>query len=157
MERPLVTAQAVVNATLDQTVEWFMALKDHPERYRFASHDGFTFTHGDFGVGGARFETRERFYGLRLTLRFELTAIESTQFRFRLRHLPVWGAFVLEQVATGAHQSIFLRLHVGGTTATGKAMVRCPIIHSAIKRQIQGEVDNIKASMEGLYGPPTHN
>jgi hypothetical protein len=156
MEEALITAQTTVNVTLHQATAWFMALKDHPERYQFETHAGFTFTHGNFGTIDAHFETREHFYGLRFSLHFELTDIKPDQFRFRLQHLPIWGAFELqEQVSVDASAYIHLRLHVGGTTAVGRAIVRSPFVYNAVKRQIQGEADNIKASMESLYSTPS--
>ena len=35
---------------------------------------------------------------------------------------------------------------------TGRVFLRFPLVKKRIQQQIQGEVDNIKASMENIYG-----
>lgn len=146
---PVISAEATVNVSVGDARAWFLSLKVHPERYRFATHAGFAFTQGSFGEIGARFETREAFYGLKTTLHFELIDVGESSFRFRLRHLPVWGTFTIE--AQTPH-SIRLGLDVGATSRVGRAFLGFPVIKGAVHRQIQAEVNNIKASMERIYG-----
>lgn len=145
----ILTAAATVNVTPAQAQAWFLSLRDHPERYRFATHAGFRFTHGSFGEVGARFETQERFWGARLTLRFELCEVGAQHFRFRLLAppLPLWGAFII----AGTTAPITLRLEVGATTRRGAGVLR--LLSGAIRPQIQAEVDHIQTAMETLARP----
>jgi hypothetical protein len=149
MESSIITAQVPVEADVDQARRWFLELENHPERYRFETHAGFAFTRGNFGEIGARFQTRERFHGLRITLGFELTEVADTYFQFRLIRppLPVWGAFVIEQANDA---TTHLRLEIGGTTRLGAWVLRLPLVNGAVQQQIRGEVEHIKASMEAL-------
>jgi hypothetical protein len=150
VESGIITAQKTVRVSIAQARQWFMELETHPERYRFETHAGFVFD-GDSGRGfgevGARFETRERFYGLPLVLRFELTAVDDNHFRFRLIRpaLPVWGAFVLDEADSGITK---LGLTIGGMNRLGALLLRLPLIQSAVRRQIRGEVEHIAESME---------
>ena len=143
----MITAQVPVRAAVGAARRWFMELETHPERYQFQTHAGFTFTQGNFGEVGARFQTQERFWGLPLTLSFELTHVEAQRFHFRLirPRLPVWGAFTIEEAGDG---TTVLRLDVGGTARVGAWMLRLPPVRDAVRRQIRGEVEHIKASME---------
>ena len=140
-------AQTRVEVSQEAARRWFLDLKEHPERYQFETHAGFTFTQGDFGEVGARFETQERFYGLRLTLRFELTEVGETEVRFRVLRppAPVWGAFILE--AEGPQQTL-LTLRIGSDSQLGATFLNLPLVRGAVQRQIQAEVDNIRDSME---------
>ena len=145
----MITAQVPVRVAVGAARRWFMELETHPERYQFETHAGFTFTQGNFGEVGARFQTRERFWGLPLTLSFRLTQVEAQRFHFRLTHprLPVWGAFTIEETGDGMTA---LRLDVDGTTRLGAWMLRLPPVRGAVRRQIRGEVAHIKASMEAM-------
>jgi hypothetical protein len=147
MPTATVQAQTHVEVSQEAARQWFLELKEHPERYQFDTHKGFTFTQGDFGEVGARFETQERFYGLRLTLRFELTEVGDTEVRFQVLRppVPVWGAFILE--AEGPQQTL-LTLRIGSDGQAGAAFLHLPLVHGAVQRQIQAEVDNIRDSME---------
>ena len=149
MESGIITAQKTVRVSIAQARQWFLELEAHPERYRFETHAGFAFDEGSgrgFGEVGARFETRERFYGLPLVLRFELTAVNDDHFRFRLIRpaLPVWGAFVLDEADSDTTD---LYLTIGGTSWLGALLLRLPLIQSAVRRQIRGEVEHIAESM----------
>jgi hypothetical protein len=154
MESAAIKAEETVHVSIAQARQWFMELEKHPERYRFETHAGFAFTQGNFGEIGARFQTRERFYGLKLALRFELTEVGDTRFRFRLIRpaLPVWGAFAIEEVPGNGTS---LSLAIGGTTRLGAWLLRLPLVRGAIRRQILGEVEHIKASMQDVY-PKQH-
>lgn len=154
-ESAVITAQATVHVGVAQARRWFMELETHPERYRFETHAGFTFDQGGerrFGQVGARFQTRERFYGLRLRLGFELTEVGDDHFRFRLVRpaAPVWGAFVIEEAGAAATN---LRLAIGGTNRLGAWLLRLPLVRGAVRRQIHGEVQHVKASMEAVSAP----
>jgi hypothetical protein len=150
MESAIITAEATVNVGTAQARRWFMELETHPERYRFETHAGFAFTQDNgrrFGEIGASFHTWEQFYGLKLTLRFELVEVGEMHFRFRLTRppLPVWGAFVIQETC---NDTTHLRLEIGGTNRLGKWLLRFPLVRGAVQRQIRGEVEHIKTSME---------
>jgi hypothetical protein len=146
MEVAMVTAETLVQVDAAAVRRWFLELETHPERYRFETHAGFIFTRGSFGEIGARFQTREQFCGLPLTLSFELTGVEDIRFRFRLTRppLPVWGAFTIE---AAGDETTALCLAIGGTTRLGTWFLRFPPVRSAVRRQIRSEVEHIKASM----------
>jgi hypothetical protein len=150
MESAVIKAEAAVNVSIAQARQWFMELEMHPERYQFETHAGFAFTQGNFGEIGARFQTWERFYGLKLALCFELTGMGDTNFRFQLIRpaLPVWGAFAIEE-APG--DTTNLGLEIGGTSRLGAWLLRLPLIRGTVQRQICWEVEHIKASMEAIY------
>jgi hypothetical protein len=150
MESAVIKTEATLNVSIAQARQWFMELETHPERYQFETHAGFAFTQGGFGEIGARFQTQEQFYGLKLTLRFELTEVGDRHFRFRLIRpaLPVWGTFVIEE-APGDNTD--LSLEVRGTSRLGAWFLRLPLVRGAVRRQIRGEVEHVKASMEAIY------
>jgi hypothetical protein len=154
MESQVIATQVPVQVSTAHARRWFLELEAHPERYQFETHAGFAFTRGNFGQAGARFQTRERFCGLRLTLGFELTEVNDARFRFRLIRppLPVWGAFAIEEAGAGATD---LRLAIGGTTRLGAGLLRLPLVRGAIRQQIRGEVEHIKISMETTGSLPT--
>ncbi|MFL7792721.1 MAG: hypothetical protein AB8I69_11315 [Anaerolineae bacterium] len=152
MERAAtIQADASVDVGTKQARQWFLDLETHPERYQFETHAGFTFTAGNFGQIGAHFQTWEQFHGLQANLHFELTKTSDHYFRFRLLRppLPIWCAFAIEERSA---DSTNLSLEVGGTTALGTWLLRLPLIKGTIRRQIQAEVDHIKASIEAIYG-----
>jgi hypothetical protein len=151
MRRAILDARASIDVSVEQARDWFLSLKEHPERYRFNTHEGFEFVEGSFGEVGARFRTRERFLGLKLDLLFELIRVGTSGFWFRLAHpgsLAVWGRFHVER---GGEGSSLLSLAVGSETRVGQLMLRLFPVNAAIRRQIQGEVGHIKASMERTY------
>jgi hypothetical protein len=151
MSEAVLRAETRVDVTLEQARAWFFSLKEHPERYQFATHEGFAFVQGDFGEVGARFRTRERFHFLKTELLFELTEIREHAFRFRVLRpggsLRIWGTFGLE--ADGG--AVRLSLEIGARTRAGQLLLRSPPVASAVGQQIEGEVENIKASMERVY------
>ena len=151
---PLLTASASVDVRPAQARAWFLSLADHPERYQFDTHHGFTFTQGDFGEPGARFRTEERFHGVRLTLKFELTEIGDTDFTFVLREpLPdVWGRFSLAPRLDGTTD---LRLEIGSDRSLARRVLGLPLVRGAVQAQITSEVSHIKASMESIYQEET--
>jgi hypothetical protein len=147
-----VSAEQEVDVSVDQARDWFLALKGHPERYRFETHLGLDFVRGDFGAVGSRFKTREKFYFLELELFFELVGVDESSFRFRLVSPPwmdIWGAF---QVAKLGPQTMALRLEIGSGSAVGRALLGFYPVETAIRRQVTKEVGHIKKSMEDLYG-----
>jgi len=149
-ESAIIEAARTVRVPADQARQWFLDLETHPERYRLETHGGFAFTQGNFGEVGARFQTWERFYGVRLSLHFELTELGERDFRFRLIRpaLPIWGAFAIEDAPGDA---VRLCLRIGGLTRLGARLLRLPLIRGAVRRQINREVAHVKASMETLY------
>ena len=117
IELPIIRAEAISGVNAHDARAWFLSLEKHPERYQFATHGGFTFTHGNFGQIGAKFQTQETFYKLKATLRFELTSVDTFRFQFRLRRLPIWGAFIIEERSANV---VKLSLHVGASDKAGR-------------------------------------
>ncbi|MGD2144674.1 MAG: hypothetical protein PVF54_09385 [Anaerolineae bacterium] len=152
MHGAILDAQAVVDVSEDEARDWFLSLRDHPERYEFEAHGGFEFVEGSFGQPGARFRTRERFCFLRLELLFELTEVRQTEFWFRLARpssMGVHGRFRLHGVDPG---TTTLSLAIKAETRIGQLMLRCYPVAAAIHQQIQREVRHIRSSMENVYG-----
>ena len=143
----VLVATAEIDATAEKAKCWFLELSDHPERYAFESHEGFTFTEGAFGEEGARFETHERFMGVPQTLKFVLTEVGDRQFAFELRQpfTGIWGRFILKSITPRTTE---LQLEIGGRTRAKRLLLKVPIVSQAIRSQIQREVDHIKASIE---------
>ncbi|NLE45601.1 MAG: hypothetical protein GX620_12845 [Chloroflexi bacterium] len=144
---PVLSACKTSAVSLAFAREWFLDLEQHPDRYRFASHAGFQFSDGGFGEVGAQFSTVERFLGVPIRLKFELTDVATDHFRFRLIRppFPVWGEFSLQEVATD-HTAVVLSL--GGARDLGRVFLRLPVVRKAITDQIQREVLHVKESME---------
>jgi len=143
-------AEATVQVDVQQARRWFLELESHPERYQFDSHNGFTFTEGDFGEPGARFQTRETFAGVPVSLRFELIQVDGTGFRFRLCHLPlaILGSFSLQPLS---EHSTALTLEIESDGPLAAFFLRLPFVRGAIRRQIEAEVEHIGSSMEAVY------
>lgn len=152
MKSPILAAHAVVDAPPEQARQWFLSLKERPERYQFDTHEGFEFVQGGFGEIGARFKTREEFLFLRLELLFELTAIRQSGFSFRpIRpaSLGIWGRFRTEEIGEARTR---LSLEIGSDRCVGRVMLRFFPVAAAIQRQIGNEVSHIKTSMERMPG-----
>lgn len=152
MRTPILSVQAVVDVPLDQAREWFLSLKEHPDRYQFDTHAGFEFVEGRFGEVGARFETQEKFLFFPLRPLFELTRVDKFEFWFRLiRPLPmgIWGRFGIEQVDKRRTR---LSLDIGSETEVGELLLRCYPVGALIRQQIHREVGHIKSSMERMSG-----
>ncbi len=147
-------AFACIDVTLAQTRAWFTALADHPERYRFASHNGFSFTRGRFGEVGALFQTEEVLGGILMTLKFELTQVTAQQFTFALRHpvRSIYGRFTLSPLSEGRTR---LELAVGSPHRGASFFLCLPVVRGIIQHQIKEEVRYIKESMEALFQEET--
>jgi len=148
----VISAEREVNVSVDRARDWFLSLEEHPERYRFATHEGIEFVGGNFGDVGARFRTREKFYFLKLELFFELADVDETSFRFRLMRpawMNVWGMFSMRELSPG---TVTLRLEIGSDTRRGQSWLKFSPAAAAIRQQITGEVDHIKESMETVMG-----
>jgi hypothetical protein len=148
----IISAEREVSVSVDQARDWFLSLEDHPERYRFATHEGIEFVGGNFGDVGARFGTREKFYFVKLGLLFELVEVDEASFRFRLIRpawMDVWGRFSMRETSPG---SVSLRLEIGSDTRRGRSWLKLLPVAAAIRQQITGEVEHIKESMETVLG-----
>lgn len=151
MREPILRAQADVDVTEEQARDWFLSLKEHPERYQFDTHEGFQFVDGDFGEIGARFKTREQFLFFKLELFFKLTEVQESTFWFRLIRpvsMGIWGRF---DIAGGEGEGTSLSLDIGSDTRGGQLMLRCYPVAAAVHRQIHREVSHIKRSMERTF------
>jgi hypothetical protein len=151
MRRAILSARAVVDVSAEQAREWFLSLREHPERYQFDTHEGFEFVEGDFGEVGARFKTREKFFLLKLELLFVLTEVGESGFGFGLARpgsIQVWGRFDIDREGEG-RSVVFLA--VGSETRFGQLLLRCFPVATAVHRQIRREVEHIKVSMERMY------
>lgn len=149
-ERVVVRASTGVGVSPDQLREWFLSLGEHPERYAFGTHGGFAFIEGSFGQEGARFETRERFAGVQIRLRFRLTEIGQDRFAFRLLQPPL-GVEGIFEMAPAQEEGSRLSLLVGSKSSWTRAFLRLPIIHGAVLNQIRREVTHVRESAEDLY------
>jgi hypothetical protein len=135
---------------VEQVRDWFLSLREHPERYQFDTHAGFEFVQGDFGEPGARFRTRERFACLVLELSFELTRVERSEFWFRLarpRAMGIWGKFDLEP---GGEGRTVVSLAIGSETRAGQLILRAYPVAALVDSQIHAEVEHVKASIERM-------
>ena len=143
----LLQAETVIETDMKHLVQWFMDLKDHPENYAFASHQGFFFTSGDFGEVGARFYTLERFHGLPLKLSFQLSGISDTSFTFDLLKplSHIQGAFAMHAQSP---QETRLTLSVSTNSDFVRQLFKLPLLRSAIQNQIDAEVRHIKSRVE---------
>lgn len=151
MREPVLSAQIDVNVSVEQARDWFLSLKEHPERYQFDTHEGFQFVEGDFGEIGARFKTREKFLFMKLELLFELTEVRGSKFWFRLirpLRMGIWGSFDIEGAG---EQETRLSLDIGSETRAGQLMLRCYPVAVVVHRQIYREVSHIKRSMEQTF------
>jgi hypothetical protein len=151
MQRPVLSTQADVSVSVEQARDWFLSLREHPERYKFDTHEGFRFVEGGFGEIGARFTTREKFLLLKLELLFELTEVRRSEFWFRLirpLQVGIWGKFGIE--GTGGKEAR-LSLDIGSETRAGQLMLRCYPVAVLVHRQIYREVSHIKRSMERTF------
>ena len=149
----MISAEKEVSVPVDGARDWFLSLEEHPERYRFATHEGIEFAGGNFGDVGARFKTRETFYFLKLELLFELVDVDESSFRFRLIRpawMDVWGMFSVRESGPG---SVVLRLEIGSNTRRGQRWLKLSPVAATIRRQIMGEVDHIGESMEKVCAP----
>jgi hypothetical protein len=146
--QPALTAEATVRVPAEAAREWFLALQNHPERYRFSTHAGFAVTAGSFGEEGSKFQTLERFYRVPLRLSFELTEVGTFYFRFRLRRppLPIWGAY---SIARLTEDTCRISLSIGTTASGATWLLSLPLLRGGVKGQIQREVEHVKRSMEG--------
>jgi hypothetical protein len=151
MRRPILSAQADVDVTVEQARDWFLSLREHPERYQFDTHEGFQFVDGDFGEIGAWFKTREQFLFFKLELLFELTEVQESAFWFRLIRpvsMGIWGRF---DIAGGGENGTRLSLDIGSDTRAGQLMLRCYPMAVLVHRQIHREVGHIRRSMERTF------
>ena len=147
----MISAKRVVNVSVEQARDWFYSLEDHPERYRFATHEGIEFVQGHFGEVGSRFKTRERFIFLKLEFLFEVIDVGETSFRLRLVE-PAWvDAWVAFSMRETGPDSVALEIGVGSDTKRGQRWLRFPPVMNSIRRQITSEGAHIKESMEAEY------
>jgi hypothetical protein len=150
MSQPSISAQQEVDVTIDEARNWFLSLKDHPERYRFETHMGIEFLEGTFGEAGARFKTREKFLFLTTDLRYELVEVDERSFAFRLLNMPwfhIWGVFRVKE--RNAH-SVLLALEIGASQSLGRSFLAFYPVQNAVNEQVHREVAHIKQSMESL-------
>jgi hypothetical protein len=148
-KEPVLKAETTIDVPINEARAWFLSLNRHPERYQFESHKGFTFTEGEFGEPGARFQTEELFHGIKITLKFKLTEVAERRFTFVLQSpiKGIWGYFELETLGETRTR---LLLAIGSDSKARRMMLKAPLIRSAVQQQIQSEVDHIKTSMESL-------
>jgi len=153
VREPILGVRTEVAAPVDTVRGWFLSLRDHPERYAFETHGGFTFEKGGFGEPGATFTTRERFMFVPVELRFELTDVGESAFSFRLLRpamLEIWGRFEIEEADAGRS---FLALRIGSETRAGQLLLRFYPVAAVVHRQICGEVRHIKQSVQAFSNP----
>lgn len=143
----MMSAYTDVEVSIDDAIQWFLSLKDNPEHYTFATHQGFYFIEGDFGKTGALFYTKERFYGILLKLTFRLTQITPTSFTFDLVK-PVHGIKGKYALERRSDTITTITLSVYAQSNTARQLFKLRPFYIAIKNQISGEVQHVKRSME---------
>jgi hypothetical protein len=148
----MISAEEVINVSTEQARDWFFSLEDHPERYRFGTHDGIEFVQGNFGEEGSRLITREKLSFLRLKFLFEVAEVGESSFRLRLvkpAWVNAWVAFSTQELSP---DSVSLQLEVGSYTELGQRWLKFPPVKNAIRKQITSEVAHIKEAMESEFG-----
>ena len=148
----MISAEEVINVSTEQARDWFFSLEDHPERYRFGTHDGIEFVRGNFGEVGSRLITREKLSFLRLKFLFEVVEVGPSSFRLRLIKpgwVNAWVAFSTQELSP---DSVSLQLEVGSYTGLGQRWLKFAPVKNAIHKQITGEVAHIKEAMESEFG-----
>ena len=148
----MISAEDVINVSTEQARDWFFSLEEHPERYRFDTHNGFEFLEGGFGQVGARFKTHERFSVLKTELLFEITEVGESWFRLNLINptwVDGWAMFSMQGLSS---DSVSLKIEIGSDTQRGRSWLKFPLVKKAIRRQIAGEVAHIKEAMESEFG-----
>jgi hypothetical protein len=144
----MISAEEVINVSTEQARDWFFSLEDHPERYRFDTHNGIEFVQGNFGKVGARFKSREKLSVLKTELLFEVTEVGETWFRLKLINpswVDAWATFSIQELSP---DSVSLQIEIGSDTQRGQSWLKFPPVKNAIRKQITSEVDHIKESME---------
>lgn len=140
-------AQTVINAPIERVRGWFLTLSDHPERYRFESHEGFVFTRGAFGEIGSEFYTREKFFGIMIKLRFRISDVKKDVFTLSCLP-PLKGSWCRFALAAESPEHTCLTLDVNTERRLHAILLNLPGLRNAIQRQINAEVQHIKASIE---------
>jgi len=143
----LMRAETYVHIEAHNAKQWFFGLKDHPERYTFASHGGFYFIEGNFGEVGSRFYTKERFHGMLLKLTFSLTEVTSNSFAFELLK-PIRNIKGIYTITKSDNNMTLVSLSVYARTKRIRLMFKMRPFYRVIQKQINSEVKHIKKSME---------
>jgi hypothetical protein len=145
----VMTAKADIHVDINRARSWFLNLKDHPERYAFDSHEGFTFIDGDFGEVGAQFYTIEHFRGIRTKLTFTITEVTPSSFIFEVTKplRKIKGEFKLLELADDMTE---ITLSVFAPNNIIKRLFDVKPFYQAVYSQISGEVQHIKTSMENI-------
>ena len=144
----MISAEEVINVSTEQARDWFFSLEDHPERYRFDTHNGIEFVQGSFGKVGARFKSREKLSVLKTELLFEVTEVGETWFRLKLINpswVDAWATFSIQELSP---DSVSLQIEIGSDTRRGQLWLKFSPVAGAIREQITGEVNHIKKSLE---------
>ena len=148
----MISAEEVINVSTEQARDWFFSLEEHPERYRFDTHNGIEFVHGSFGKVGSRFKSREKLSILKTELLFEVTKVGETWFRLKLINpswADAWARFSMQELSP---DSISLQIEIGSDTQRGRSWLKFAPVKNAIRKQITGEVAHIKEAMESEFG-----
>ncbi len=146
----LLQTQVVINAPRDDVRDWFLSLQTHPESYRFDSHNGFAFTKGTFGRPDSEFYTIERFFGIRLKLRFRITDVMRYDFQVEGRR-PLVGSWCKFSLKAQSPERTILSLDVGTHNRIHAAFLKLTMLHNAVQHQIDAEVQNIKLNIESTF------
>ena len=145
----VMSAETVVNCGFTTARQWFLGLKDHPERYTFASHLGFYFVEGDFGKVGSIFYTRERFHGLLIKLTFRLSEVTDNSFTFDVIK-PISQISGTYSITDLGENQVKLTLSVFAHARFVRWLLSLGPVHSGVKKQITSEIEHVKKSMETL-------
>ena len=148
----MISAEEVINVSTEQARDWFFSLEEHPERYRFDTHNGIEFVQGSFGKVGSRFKSHEKLSILKTELLFEVTKVDETWFRLKLIYpswADAWATFSMQELGP---DSVSLQIEIGSDTQRGRSQLKFPPVKNAIRKQITSEVAHIKEAMESEFG-----
>lgn len=152
-----IQALKIVEAPVDEVTDWFKSLTEHPEKYQFRSHQGIELLKGSLTTKGSVFETKEKFFGITLRLKFKVSKVTDNQFEFKLiepkwlKKMGVRGRFEvlplvrdqsrLELVVFNKANTFFGRIFAA-------LIIYLSPIRIAISKQIRKEVRFIKRQVE---------
>jgi hypothetical protein len=152
-----IQALKVIEAPMDKVINWFNSLADEPEQYQFNSHQGVKLLKGSLTQKGSIFETKERFLGVMIGLKFRVSKVTDNQFEFKLiepkwlKNIGVQGRFEVQPLVEERSR---LELVVFNSSKTFFGRIFAALflylspVRLAISKQIRKEVRFIKRQVE---------
>jgi hypothetical protein len=158
--QPSIAASTTINADSAQILETFTQITLNPKLYQMDTHSGVFVVKGELDQEGSIFETREKFLGIQLRLRFKVIEIQKPNyFLFELIRpfgfIEIQGGFFVKNEPSTKKASvsslslkIFQRPQSHGLKKfLAKLIFKSPI-HKIIQNQIKKEVLMLKSLIE---------